>query len=128
MHRKGKVSVVRQQLVGDSWTPGAVVAAAFFVLFLLVQTLIPLVQLAAPRPARFGWQMYSAKRQRPQFSLILRDGSSRPLDLGRYVAQSRGEVDVETALPPHLCRVIPDLAAVRITAPNAKQPRVYACP
>ena len=38
------------------------------------------------------------------------------------------EVDLEEALPRHLCRVVPDLAAVQITAPDAKQPRFYKCP
>ncbi|HEU4887219.1 MAG TPA: hypothetical protein VFV49_04985 [Thermoanaerobaculia bacterium] len=105
-----------------------VAATAFFLLFLLIQTAVPLVRLGAPRPARFGWQMFSAAPQRPRFTLVLRDGTSQPADLRLYVAQSRGEVDLEKALPPHLCRVVPDLASVRITTPDSKQPRVYECP
>jgi hypothetical protein len=102
-------------------------ATAFFVLFLLMQTGVPLVQLWAPRPARFGWQMFSAKPQRARFSLVMRDGTIHPANLGRYVAQSRGEVELEKALPQHLCRVVPDIASVQITAPDSKQPRVYEC-
>ena len=105
-----------------------VAATAFFVLFLLIQTGMPLVQLWAPRPARFGWQMFSATPQRNRFSLVMRDGTGQPVDLRLYVAQSRGEVDLEEALPPHLCRVVPDVASVRITAADSKQPRVYKCP
>jgi len=105
-----------------------VAAIAFFVLFLLIQTGVPLVQLWAPRPARFGWQMFTATPQRPRFSLVMRDGTIRPADLRLYVAQSRGEVDLEKALPRHLCRVVPDVASVQIITPDAKQPRVYECP
>jgi len=112
----------------DAWTAESVSAAAFFVLFLLIQTAVPLVRLWAPRPARFGWQMFSARQQRARFSLVLRDGTVQPVKLDRYVAQSRGEVDLEAALPRHLCRVVPDLAAVQINAPGSKQPRFYKCP
>jgi hypothetical protein len=105
-----------------------VAATAFFVLFLVVQTAVPLVQLWSPRPARFGWQMFSASQPRPRFSLVMRDGTSQPANLRLFVAHSRGEVDLEKALPRHLCRVVPDVAAVQITAPDSKQPRVYTCP
>lgn len=105
-----------------------VAAIAFFVLFLLIQTAVPLVQLWAPRPARFGWQMFSARQQPSRFLLVMRDGTSQPANLPLYVAQSRGEVDLEKALPQHLCRVVPDVASVQITAPDSKQMRVYKCP
>jgi hypothetical protein len=104
-----------------------VAATAFFLLFLLVQTAVPVVQLWAPRPARFGWQMFSAAPSRPRFSLVMRDGTVRPADLRLYVAESRGEVDLEKALPPHLCRVVPEAASVQITTPDSKLPRVYEC-
>jgi hypothetical protein len=103
-------------------------AAAFFTLFLLIQTGVPLVQLWSPRPARFGWQMFSATHKRARYSLVMRDGTSRPADLSQYIAHSRGEMDLEQALPPHLCRVVPDIASVQITPPESKQPRVYDCP
>ena len=114
--------------VSGPWTAESLAAAAFFVLFLMIQTAVPLVQLWAPRPARFGWQMFSARQSRARFSLVLRDGAVQPVKLDLYVAQSRGEVDLEEALPRHLCRVVPDLTAVQITAPSAKQPRFYQCP
>ena len=116
------------QHVGDAWTAESVWTAAFFVLFLLIQTAVPLVRLRAPRPARFGWQMFSATPQRARFSLVMRDGTTRPAKLDLYVAQSRGEVDLEEALPRHLCRVVPDIAAVQIDSPDSTQPRFYKCP
>ena len=108
-------------------TAQSVAITVFFGLFLLIQTGVPLVRLWAPRPARFGWQMFSASQARARFSLVLRDGTVQPANLGLYVAHSRGEVNLEKALPPHLCRVVPDLASVQITSPDSRH-RVYKCP
>ena len=113
---------------GNASTAGRVAAIAFFVLFVLIQTVVPLVKLWSPRPARFGWQMFSGRQPRVRFALVLHDGTRQPANLARYVAQSRGEVDLVTALPPHLCRVVPDLASVEITTTQSKEPRVYECP
>ena len=107
--------------------PNRLAAIPFFAIFVLVQTVVPLVKLASPRPARFGWQMFSGRQPGARFSLVLRDGTRQPVNLARYVALSRGEVNLETALPPHLCRVVPGLASVQITPPNASAPRVYKC-
>jgi hypothetical protein len=112
----------------DEKTAARVAGTVFFVLFLVIQTAVPLFQLTAPRPARFGWQMFSGRQQRARFSLVLRDGTHQPVNLGLFVAQSRGEVNLEEALPQHLCRVVPDLAAVQITAQASDQPRVHPCP
>lgn len=117
----------REQFHGP-WTARTVAAAAFVVLFLLIQAGVPLIRLWAPRPARFGWQMFSANPQRVRFTLVMRDGTSQPVNLRPYVGNSRGEVNLETALPSHLCRVVPDLASVRIAAPGSKESRVYRCP
>lgn len=113
---------------GDPWTATRVVEAVFFVLFLSIQTAVPLVKLWAPRPARFGWQMFSGRQERARFSLVMRDGTSRPVNLALYLAQSRGEMDPDEALPQHLCRVVPDVASVQVTAPGSKASRVYKCP
>jgi hypothetical protein len=120
----------RQPAAGP-WTSTSVAAATFFLLFLLVQTLVPAVLLWAPRPARFGWQMFSAKPRVFRYVLVLRDGTSRPVELGRYLAQSRGEVAMDEALPPHLCRVVPGLASVRVVSAAAaagESARIYECP
>ena len=108
-------------------TAARIASSGFFVLFLLTQTAVPLCRLAVPRPARFGWHMFTAKRERVRFSVVLRDGSHEPVNLAAYVAQSRGEVDVEKALPPHLCRMVPEAAAVEIHLPDSGRTRVYEC-
>ncbi|HEX2832687.1 MAG TPA: hypothetical protein VHW00_06710 [Thermoanaerobaculia bacterium] len=113
---------------GRRWTVAAVAAAAFFILFVSIQTIVPLIRLWAPRPARFGWQMYSARPQRVRFTLVLRNGTTQPVDLARYVGFSRGEVTLEQALPQHLCRVVPDVSSVQIRRADSKEQRVHRCP
>jgi hypothetical protein len=71
--------------------------------------------------------MFSARRQRTSYTLVLRDGTRRPANLASYVAQSRGEMDLEKALPQHLCRVVPGLASVQVVTPGSGEPRVYTC-
>ena len=102
--------------------------AAFVALFLAFQIGVPFARLWHPRPARFAWHMFSANPRPVRFTLVMHDGTSRPVDLRLYLAHSRGEADVRHALPPHLCRVVPDLAAVRITTPDSVLMDVYTCP
>jgi hypothetical protein len=110
-----------------TWTWKSARAALFCGAFLTLQIVVPLVQLASPRPARFGWHMWSARRTPSRFLVILRDGTTRPADLARYVGLGRGEMDLDTALPPHLCRVVPDATAVEIRSPGLDAPRVHSC-
>jgi hypothetical protein len=110
-----------------AWSAKAIAIAAFFVLFLSIQTAVPLVKLFEPRPARFGWQMFTAKPQRVRFTLVMHDGTKKPVDLRQYVGHSRGEVSLESALPQHLCRVVPNVDAVQITAVDSNASRVHPC-
>ena len=103
-------------------------AACFFVVFLVAQILIPLAQLAwAPRPARFGWQMYSVASAAPRFELIMRDGAAKPLDITPYVTSLRGDVPLARFLPPHLCTLFPDAAAVHFQMDDGSQAGTYQC-
>jgi hypothetical protein len=109
-------------------TPSVIIAACFFVVFLAVQLLMPLAQLAwSPRPARFGWQMYSVVSVAPSFELIMRDGAARPLDITPYVTSLRGDVPLARFLPPHLCRLFPDAAAVHYQMDDGSQAGTYQC-
>lgn len=109
-------------------TPSAMVAACFFVVFLSVQVLVPLAQLVwAPRPARFGWQMYSVASAAPSFELIMRDGATRALDVTPYVTSLRGDVPLARFLPPHLCTLFPDAAAIRYQMDDGTQAGAYQC-
>ena len=103
-------------------------AACFFVVFLAAQILIPLAQLAwAPRPARFGWQMYSVASAAPRFELIMRDGVAKSLDITPYVTSLRGDVPLARFLPPHLCTLFPDAAAVHFEMDDGSQAGTYQC-
>jgi|SRR4051812_3390624 len=108
--------------------PSILIAACFFVVFLAAQILIPLAQLVwAPRPARFGWQMYSVESEAPRFELILRNGVTKPLDITPYVTSLRGDVPLARFLPRHLCTLFPNAAAVHYQMANGSQAGTFQC-
>jgi len=109
------------------WTSRHLLAAVFCASLLTVQITVPIVQLTSPRPARFGWQMWTARPHAPQFYIVMNDGSVRPADVSVYLASSRGEMDARGVLPPHLCRVIPDIAAVEIRPRGTDAVQLYRC-
>lgn len=96
---------------------------------LATQLLVPIAQLGQPRPARFGWQMFSGGRPRVEFRVELADGTVEPIDVGDYLARERSEVDLASALPPHLCRRIDGVEIVRVRVAGAPETnREYRCP
>jgi len=104
------------------------IAACFFVVFLAAQILIPLAQLVwSPRPARFGWQMYSVISAAPRFELIMHDGTAKPLDIRPYVTSMRGDVPLARFLPPHLCMLFPDAIAIHYQMNDGSQVGTYQC-
>ena len=108
--------------------PSIMIAACFFIVFLAAQILIPLAQLVwSPRPARFGWQMYSVVSAAPRFELIMRDGAAKPLDITPYVTSLRGDVPLARFLPMHLCMLFPDAAAVHYQMDDGSQAGIYQC-
>lgn len=110
-----------------AWTWKSLLAGVFFITFLALQIAVPLVQLASPRPARFGWHMWTARKESPQFLVVLHDGTTRPADLSAHVGLSRGEMDLSDALPPHLCRVVLEIVAVEIRTPGSDAVKIYPC-
>ena len=107
---------------------GPVLALVFVVFFLSIQIIVPAVKLTSPRPARFGWHMWTVTPPRRQVVLLMRDGTTRPADLRPYLVQARGELDLDNALPPHLCRMIPDVAAVRYNSRITATTQTHTCP
>jgi hypothetical protein len=88
---------------------------AFFASFILVQVAVPLFQLTQPRPARFGWQMYSTIRADAlgeSYHIEDAGGELTPVELSAHVAVARTEIDYRTVLPPYLCEVTPGAVAV----------------
>lgn len=83
--------------------------------FLLVQLVVPLYQLTQPRPARFGWQMYSAislDLMVEPFHIEDAAGELHPVAFATHLARARPEIDYRTLLPPYLCHVRADAVAV----------------
>jgi hypothetical protein len=90
----------------SSWTAG------FIVIFGLVQIVVPAMMWREPRPARFGWQMFTRGRQMGVFAIIRADGSRRRVRLADYAVEVIPEAAFHAVLPAHLCRVVPDAQAV----------------
>jgi hypothetical protein len=116
-------------MVNHRRTPSStIIVACFFLAFLAGQILIPLAQLAwSPRPARFGWQMYSVASAAPRFELIMRDGAVKPLDITPYVTSLRADVPLARFLPPHLCMLFPDAAVIHHQMDDGSQAGTYQC-
>ncbi len=111
---------------GSAWVQ--VAATTFFIGFLIIQLITPIVQLFwAPRPARFGWQMFSLSSPPPNFAVVLDDGTSKPIAIESFVTSLRAEVPLTQFLPPHLCRVVPHVVAVRSKFRAASQTNIYLC-
>lgn len=77
--------------------------------YLGVQVGLPLLQLAKPRPARFGWQMYSAVR--PVDVFIVDASGARYAIAPHRLDVFRGDLDPLVAITPALC-ASPDVIRV----------------
>jgi hypothetical protein len=81
--------------------------------FLVVQLVVPAVALFGPRPARFGWQMYSALPDLPKAYAVEADGTERLIDLQNLFAVQRAEIDYVAVLRAGLCAAT-GAAAIRL--------------
>lgn len=97
----------------------------FFFVFLALQITVPTLLLTATRPARWGWQMYSAFPTAPEISLQKVDGSKEQLILQEHLANFRYEMLQPDILLPHLCALSPEVAAVQFHIQEATE--VYQC-
>ena len=100
-------------------TPRKRAAACFFVAFLVVQVVVPLVQLTQPRPARFGWQMYAGAKAPESVTLIRQDGSEKTYGMSFYLGSYRSDLDITEALPRFICQKQPHLKGVRLNFAGA---------
>lgn len=107
------------------WTTRTALVAAAMVVFVIAQVVIAAVALTEPRPARFGWQMYTAVPAPPTVHLEAADGRLNAVDLEALMARGRADADLSTALADHLCTTT-DAAAV-LLGPPADAQRV-PCP
>lgn len=116
--------VLRHQLTALSRRRLTLVVCSAVVVF---QLGVPLAQLWAPRPARWGWQMFATLPPNPTFTVVLETGSVQPVDPAAYFGYARGEIDSQVVLPPHVCRTIPDAITVQIHHPQTTQLQEYTC-
>jgi hypothetical protein len=71
--------------------------------------------------------MWTVRVTFPRFFVIMQDGTRTPADLLKYVAASRGEIDLRDALPPHLCGIVAGIAAVDVQSPGSASSSIYPC-
>jgi hypothetical protein len=109
------------------WSPLAVVAAVIVVAWLAVQVAIPIKTFFIAGEQQFGWQMFSLQSHRPTYTVQFVDGSVKPVDWNKYVSRSRGDYHVDDAMPPFLCRRLPDAEIVFQHFRNKSTPKAYRC-
>jgi hypothetical protein len=105
------------------------IARLVVVLGLAVQIGVPARQLFRPRQARFGWQMFSNITPGPVVIVIRAAGTRDTLRVDDYFAFRRGDLSPSyiERLPPHLCRVIPELKGVVIHRGVSAPAEVHWC-
>jgi hypothetical protein len=103
------------------------IIAAFVVLFVAWQLLVPAAMLFAQRPARFGWQMYSALPDLPRAWLLDAAGHETAVEVSTLFAKDRAEIDYAAALRAGLCD-LPGTVAVKLWEPDAASPELIECP
>ena len=85
------------------WDRRKLAAATFVALFVVVQFVVPAAALFGHRPARGGWQMYSAFPDVPSVWLIDAAGHETQVDADRLFAQLRAEIAFAAALRAGVC-------------------------
>ena len=100
------------------------VLAAFF---MAAQIGVATYQLSKPRPARFGWQMYSGIREALAYGVVSGDGSVEWVQRADYFGNFR--IDLDDIVEPAaelMCSRRPDATAVRANYLGGAQ-RDVAC-
>jgi hypothetical protein len=101
-------------------------ALAFFVVFLVFQLTVPTFALFAARPARFGWQMYSALPNVPRAWTVKADGTEEPVDMTHLFAMQRAEIDYAAVMLAGLCDAS-DAVAIKVQGADSSTPEMVAC-
>ncbi len=94
------------------WTRPRALTAMLVAAFILLAIMVPALALGQPRPARFGWQMYSVAQPAPMAWLQAADGSVRAYDLAEHLAVLRGDIPDSQALGHALCEMEPARAVL----------------
>lgn len=87
-----------------SWTYRAVLAAVLCLAIVIVQLAVPLRAFLEPRPARFGWHMYSTLNYLPEAWIEEASGSVTRVDVTQILGDTRAEIHWSEPLADLLCR------------------------
>lgn len=98
----------------------------FVAIFLAWQIIVPAAALFGPRPARGGWQMYSAFPDVPSVYLIDAAGHESQVDANQFFAQLRAEINFGAALRAGVCPASGAVAVKLVDSHGATE--VIACP
>jgi hypothetical protein len=101
-------------------------AAVFFVVYLAIQVIVPVLRLFDARPSRWGWQMYAGTKAPISADLIREDGTMKTVPVAFYLGNYRSDLDLLEALPPYLCKKDPRTKVVRLNFGNAPS-RDFPC-
>lgn len=96
--------------------------AAAIGLVVVFQVGVPAVNLLSPRPARFGWQMYSVAQPAPQAWAASASGDLEPLRLQDHWAVLRAEIDDVDGFARQVCALTESTNIVIELQPGAKEP------
>lgn len=108
-----------------AWSRRTALTAVFFIGFVAVQLIVPLVQVGSA-PTRFGWKMFAATYPFVQFSAEYPDGTVERIRPQPY-RKFRPEVRYENHMPAHLCGQLPDATAILVHMPNKTELWRRAC-
>jgi len=78
-------------------------AAGLFLVLATLQVAIPAHATLEPRPARFGWQMYSTKSHVPEVWTEDATGSRTAVEVGQLMGDGRAEIHWTEPLASALC-------------------------
>lgn len=96
---------------------------------LVAQIAVPVFQLRAERPARFGWHMFAAMQPPPAFGVEAPDGTIDTLKVEDVLAHPRPEIDLERVVPEALCEQRGDaLAVLTYTPGESSETARFPCP
>jgi len=87
---------------------------------------IPLTRFDEPKPARFGWHMFSAAVLPPEFYVIDGNGGQEQVFANQYLSLVRGDLPVTQALPAHLCQQLDGVVAVIVRSEATEE--TIPCP
>jgi hypothetical protein len=98
-------------MADEGWTRRSLIAATLFLSIAAVQVAIPVRATFEPRPARFGWQMYSTVSPVPEVWTEDAAGTRVGVDIAPLMGDPRAEILWAEPLADALCRQ-PDVSAV----------------